>query len=111
MLTLLTATAQADTNQLTAEQTAKNLAEHYVDVLIPDKFKDIPMPDVKGEVKIKKFKHFEYTPDNHSNFTVDTDIQSLDQLGLKHQGENHNSYYSVNQDGNFEFQWRFKKTF
>jgi len=32
-------------------------------------------------------------------------------LGITHQGENHNSYYSLDQDGDVEFQWRFKKTF
>lgn len=111
VLALLTATAKADTHTLTKEQGIEQLAEHYVDLIIPDKFKDIPMPDIKGDVTLKKFKHFSYTPDNHSSFTLDTDLQSLDQLGLKHQGENHNSYYSVDEDGDFEFQWRFKKTF
>ena len=111
VLLLLTATAKADSQSLTPEQGLEQLAEHYVDKIIPDRFKDLPMPDIKGDVSLKKFKHFSYTPDNHSNFTLDTNIQSLDQLGLKHQGENHNSYYSVNEDGDFEFQWRFKKTF
>ena len=112
MLTLLTATAQADPIQMTAEQTAKNLAEHYVDILIPDKFKDIPMPDVKGEVKIKKFKHFEYTPDwNHSRMTLDTHLDSLDHLGMTYQGDNHTTHYQLGSDGDFTFGWQSKKTF
>ena len=111
VLALLTATAKADTHTLTKEQGIEQLAEHYMDKIIPDRFKDIPMPDIKGDVTLKKFKHFSYTPDNHNSFTWDTNLQSLDQLGLKHQGENHNSYYSVDEHGDFEFQWRFKKTF
>ena len=111
VLLLITATAKADSQSLTAEQGLEQLAEHYLVPIIPDRLKDLPMPDIKGDVSLKKFKHFSYTPDNHSDFTVNTDIQSLDHLGLQHQGENHNSYYSVNQDGDFEFQWRFKKTF
>lgn len=111
VLALLTATAKADSQSLTAEQGLEQLAEHYVVRIIPDRFRDLPMPDIKGDASLKKFKHFSYTPDNHSNFTVNTDIQSLDQLSLQHQGENLNSYYSVNEDGDFEFQWRFKKTF
>ena len=110
VLALLTATAKADTHQLTKERGIEQLAEHYVDMVIPNRFKDIPMPDIKGDVSLKKFKHFKYTPDN-SNLTWDTNIQSLDQLGITHQGENHNSYYSLDQDGDVEFQWRFKKTF
>lgn len=112
MLTLLTATAQADPIQMTAEQTAKNLAEHYVDILIPDKFKDIPMPDVKGEVKIKKFKHFEYTPDwNHSRITLDTELDSFDHVGMHYQGENYSTHYRLDSDGDFQLGWQFKKTF
>ncbi len=110
LLFFLTAPVQADTQTLTTQQGLEQLAEHYVDMVIPNRFKDIPMPDIKGDVSLKKFKHFKYTPDN-SNLTWDTNIQSLDQLGITHQGENHNSYYSLDQDGDVEFQWRFKKTF
>ena len=58
VLALLTATAKADTHTLTKEQGLEQLAEHYVDLIIPDRFKDIPMPDIKGDVTLKKFKHF-----------------------------------------------------
>ncbi len=110
LLLLLTAPVKADNQTLTTKQGVEQLAEHYLKTLVPEKFKDIPMPDIKGDVSLKKFKHFKYTPDD-SNFTWDTNIQSLDQLGITHQGENHNSYYSIDEDGDFQFQWRFKKTF
>lgn len=110
LLLLFTAPVRADSEIQTTEQHLEQLAQHYIEKLVPERFKDIPMPDIKGDVSVKKFKQFNYTP-NDSNFTWDTDIQHLDQLGLSHQGENHNSYYSIDQDGDFEFQWRFKKSF
>jgi len=110
LLLLLTAPVQADSDKLTVPHTVEQLAEHYVNSLIPERFRDIPMPDIQGDVALKRFKYFQYTPDN-SQFTWDTNLQSLDQLGITHQGENHDSNLNVDQDGDFQFQWRFKKTF
>jgi hypothetical protein len=110
LLLLITAPVKADNQIETAQQHVEHLAEHYLKNLVPDRFKDIPLPNLQGDVSLKKFKHFEYTPDD-SNFTWDTNLQTLDQLGIKHQGENHKSYYSIDEDGDFEFQWRFKKSF
>ena len=112
ILTILTATAQADSTQLTEEQGLEQLAHHYLDKIIPERFKDIPMPDVKGEVELKKFKHLEYTPDwNHSRMTLDTELDSLDYLGMQFQGENYSTHYRLDSDGDFQFGWQFKKTF
>ena len=112
ILTILTATAQADGTQLTEEQGFEQLAQHYIDKIIPERFKDIPMPDVKGEVELKKFKSLQYTPDwNPSRMTLDTELDSFDTLGMKYQGDNHITHYRLDSNGDFQFGWQFKKTF
>ena len=112
ILTILTATAQADSTQLTEEQGLEQLAHHYLDKVKPETYKHIPMPEVKGELELKNFQHQEYTPDwNHSRMTLDTELDSLDYLGMQFQGENYSTHYRLDSDGDFQFGWQFKKTF
>ena len=72
LLFFLTAPVQADTQTLTTQQGLEQLAEHYVDMVIPNRFKDIPMPDIKGDVSLKKFKHFKYTQTTATSLGIPT---------------------------------------
>tara|TARA_B100000941_G_scaffold192593_1_gene139382 strand:+ start:167 stop:499 length:333 start_codon:yes stop_codon:yes gene_type:complete len=90
-----------------------DIVKHYIGPKIPDhlitKFKSIA-PDVPGDVKLKKMKEFHWSPDN-STATFYTDLDNPDSLGMKYYTENSNSSLFLDDDGDFQLNWSFKKTF
>ena len=90
-----------------------DIVKHYIGPKIPDhlitKFKSIA-PDVPGDVKLKKMKEFHWSPDN-STATFYTDLDNPDSLGMKYYTENSNSSLFLDDDGDFQLNWTFKKTF
>ena len=90
-----------------------DIVKHYIGPKIPDqlitKFKSIT-PDVPGDVKLKKLKEFHWSPDN-STATFYTDIDNPDSLGMKYYTDNSDSSLFLDDDGDFQLNWSFKKTF
>ena len=89
-----------------------DLIEHYLDSYIPKDFinKYKPDIDIEGRVDVKKF-HNLYWYNESENFNMYTDMKDLDRLGMNYSTDNTNSSLFLDDDGDFQLNWTFKKTF
>lgn len=89
-----------------------DLLTHYIDPYIPkdliDRYK--PDIDIEGRIDIKKFRDL-YWYNESENFHMFTDVKSLDRLGMNYSTDKTNSSLSMDNDGDFQLNWTFKKNF
>lgn len=89
-----------------------DLLTHYIDPYIPkdliDRYK--PDIDIEGRIDIKKFRDL-YWYNESENFHMFTDVKSLDRLGMNYSTDKTNSSLSMDNDGDFQLDWTFKKNF
>ena len=89
-----------------------DLRQHYIDPYIPKDFINKYKPDIEieGRVDVKKFRNL-YWYNEAENFNVYTDVKDLDKLGMNYSTDNTNSSLFMDNHGDFQLNWTFKKTF
>tara|TARA_A100001388_G_scaffold155144_1_gene115409 strand:+ start:3576 stop:3917 length:342 start_codon:yes stop_codon:yes gene_type:complete len=89
-----------------------DLLQHYIDPYIPKDFINKYKPDIEieGRVDVKKFRNL-YWYNEAENFNMYTDMKDLDRLGMNYSTDNTNSSLFMDNHGDFQLNWTFKKTF
>ncbi len=89
-----------------------DILQHYIDPYIPKDFIDKYTPDIdiEGRVDVKKLRNL-YWYNESENFNMYTDVKDLDKLGMNYSTDNTNSSLFMDNHGDFQLNWTFKKTF
>ena len=89
-----------------------DLLQHYIDPYIPKDLitKYTPNIDIEGRFDVKKFRNL-YWYNEAENFNLYTDVKDLDKLGMNYSTDNTNSSLFMDNHGDFQLNWTFKKTF
>tara|TARA_B100000676_G_scaffold24448_1_gene21960 strand:- start:357 stop:710 length:354 start_codon:yes stop_codon:yes gene_type:complete len=89
-----------------------DILQHYLDPYIPRDFINKYKPDIEieGRVDVKKLRNL-YWYNESENFNMYTDVRDLDSLGMNYSTDNTNSSLFLDDDGDFQLNWSFKKTF
>lgn len=88
----------------------KDIAQDYLDTLIPESLQHITLPNVPGEVRLKKLKELHWNS-NETNLNFNTELDNLNSLGMNYSTENTQSTFELDSSGEYQFRWQFKKTF
>ena len=89
-----------------------DLLQHYIDPYIPKDFINKYKPDIEieGRVDVKKLRNL-YWYNESENFNMYTDVRDFDKLGMNYSTDNTNSSLFMDNHGDFQLNWTFKKTF
>ena len=89
-----------------------DILQHYLDPYIPKDFINKYKPDIEieGRVDMKKLRNL-YWYNESENFNMYTDVRDFDKLGMNYSTDNTNSSLFMDNHGDFQLNWTFKKTF
>ena len=89
-----------------------DILQHYLDPYIPNDFINKYKPDIEieGRVDVKKLRNL-YWYNESENFNMYTDVRDFDKLGMNYSTDNTNSSLFMDNHGDFQLNWTFKKTF
>ena len=83
-----------------------DILQHYLDPYIPKDFINKYKPDIELVKEVGEFiKH------ESENFNMYTDVRDFDKLGMNYSTDNTNSSLFMDNHGDFQLNWTFKKTF
>jgi len=88
------------------------ILQHSLDPYIPKDFINKYKPDIEieGRVDVKKLRNL-YWYNESENFNMYTDVRDFDKLGMNYSTDNTNSSLFMDNHGDFQLNWTFKKTF
>ena len=110
ILILCTAPLNAEPNQPDNTVNYEDIARDYLETLVPESMRNLALPNVPGEVKLKKLKELHWNS-NETNLNFNTELDNLDSLGMNYATENTQSTFELDSSGEYQFRWQFKKTF
>lgn len=110
VLILLTATVKAEPTAYNKTTDYEDIALDYLETLVPESLRHLALPNVPGEVKLKKLKELHWNS-NDTQLNFNTELDNLDSLGMNYSTENTQSRLQLDSSGEYQFRWQFKKTF